>query len=133
MSFLWSENLGVELNKSHPFREWLQVLSRPAVFHALSRLPTRAHLLTLLDAYRSYGQFRAPETPVILPALARMEEHLSVWSPPDLPAEIVEAARALIVADGFYAEFKWDKGPTLEHGRPLESLLVWPSKQEAKT
>jgi hypothetical protein len=133
MSFLWSEKLGVELNRSHPFRRWLQVLARPAVFHALSHLPTREHLLTLLDAYRSYAQFREPETPAILPALAQMEEHMSSWSPPDLPAEIVDAARALIVADGFYAEFKWEKGPDLEPGRTLESTLVWPSEQEAKS
>jgi hypothetical protein len=37
-----------------------------------------------------------------LPALARMEECMSAWSPPDLSAEIVESARALLLTDGFF-------------------------------
>lgn len=123
---LWNQAVAAELKSSEPFRWWLQVLARPAVFHALSRLPSRAHLPALLDAYRVYAQLRATEAPAILPALARMEECMSAWSPPDLPAEIVESARALLLTDGFFAEFNWEKGPDLEPAH-LEALLVWPS------
>src|SRR4051812_21252349 len=119
-----------EALSSWAFRDWLQVLARPAVFRALTRQPSRAHLLALLDAYRPFAQSPTNGSPALLELTERMRVHLSDWSPPDLPAEVVEAARALLHADGCYALLDWEKGPDLDPQQKVDDLVVWPSRGE---
>jgi hypothetical protein len=91
-------------------------------------------LLSLLDAYEPFarsrltdgGPFTADGGSLALELTNQMRVHLSAWSPPSLPAEIVTTARALLEADGCYAVIDWEKGPNLEPGERMEDSLVWP-------
>jgi hypothetical protein len=116
----------IALDNSFPFRDWLQVLARPTVFASLSRMPSREHLLSLLDAYQPFAQSLAGDERLALELLERMRVLLSGWSPPDLPAEIVDVARALLRADGSCAVLDWDKGPDLGPGETVDNAVVWP-------
>lgn len=119
-----------DVGNSHAFREWLQVLARPSVFRVLVRLPTRAHLLALLDAYRPFAaSHMVPAERQALALTERMREHLSEWSPPELTEEIVTTARALLTADGCYKELDWEKGPDLDPGETIEDIVTWPSNE----
>lgn len=92
--------------------------SRGRQYFARLRSPSSAHLLHLLDAYMPYAQSRARDVePRTLALAERMRGYLSGWSPPDLPVEIVETARALLDADGFYHVVDWEKGPDLDPGQ----------------
>lgn len=134
MPTIRNEQDGIDIGNSHPFREWLQVLARPAVFRSLARLPSRAHLLDLLDAYEPFarsrvndgGPFTKDGGSLALELANQMRVHLSAWSPPGLPAEIVATARALLGADGCYAVLDWEKGPDLDPGQTIDDIVIWP-------
>lgn len=126
-----------EIGRANAFREWAQVLARPAVFRSLQRVPAPEHLLHLLEEYEPFARARregAAERGYLsgadeacLPELVdRMRLALEAWSPPGLPVGIVDAARALLVADRFYARLDWEQGPELDPGEAVEDGLVWP-------
>jgi len=121
----------IDLINSFPLRGWLDVLARPAVFASLSRMPSREHLLCLLSAYQPFAQSLAGDISLALELLERMRALLSDWSPPDLPAEIVDVARALLRADGTYLvqdwdKINWDERPDLDPGQTVDQIVVWP-------
>lgn len=127
MPTIRNQNDAIEMGNSNAFREWLHVLARPAIFRSLTRSPSSAHLLHLLDAYVPYATSRARDVePRTLELAERMRECLRVWSPSDLPAEIVETARALLDTDGCYTVVDWEKGPELDPGEKVDDLVVWP-------
>jgi hypothetical protein len=89
--------------------QWIIILAVPRLFGGLTRTPPREHLLDLLDTFVSYvrhdGRYsRAEFEPV--PYERRESLALSLralvenWTPPTLPMEITEAARALLFAEG---------------------------------
>ena len=122
-----TEKERIEIGNSNAFREWLHLLARPAVFRSLSRFPSSAHLLDLLDAYLPYAVSRAQDVePHTLELTERMRMYLRGWSPPDLPDEIVKTARAILDTDGFYTVLDWEHVPTLDPGLAIEDLVVWP-------
>src|SRR5262245_15086936 len=83
--------------------------------------------MVLLNAYQPFAQSLARDgKPLALKLMERMRVLLSGWSPPDLPAEVVDVARALIRADGCYAVQDWDKGPNLDPGESIDKIVVWP-------
>jgi hypothetical protein len=119
---------------------WLAVLAAPHLYRSLARSVDPAHLTALLDIWVAYADRddrymgRPDFMPVPYerrPALARrLRDLLSTWTPPDLPSEITEAARALLHAEGL----KWPQGTSWDDAsldlgdRTLESFLVWPEQ-----
>src|SRR4051812_40570215 len=96
-----------EIGRSNAFREWAQVLARPAVFRTLTRMPSREQLLRLLDEYQPFAHSRLADVgaqgyvsgadePLVGQLADRMGVLLAQWSPPELGTEIVETARALL-------------------------------------
>lgn len=128
-----------ELANAIPFRDWLQVLARPHLFQMLTRQPSREHLLMLCDAYLPYARSRRElakeqgyvshaENELLATELAeRMHALLEDWSPHSLTPEIVDTARALLVADGSYKVVDLDFTPELDPGQTLDDLLIGPS------
>jgi hypothetical protein len=127
-----------EIRNAFPFRDWLQVLARSDVFHALSRQPSREHLILLCDAYMPFARSRrehakeqgyisGADEPLVSELTDRMRSLLEVWTPPDLPKEIVEIARALLLADrSSIGIHDWEKGPDLDPGQTVDDIVVWP-------
>lgn len=127
-----------EIGNAFPFRGWLHVLARPEVFHALTRQPSREHLLLLCDAYMPFARSRrehvdeqgyisGADEPLACELAERMRSLLEAWSPPDLPMEIVETARALLHADrSSLGVLDWKKGPDLDPGQTVDDTVVWP-------
>jgi hypothetical protein len=122
---------------------WLEVLAAPHVYRALQRPVEPGYLTRLLDLWIAYvdrgdtymgtlpAEFARPDPK--RPALARkLRALLQVWVPPDLPAEITKAARALLAAEGFKKPnvgrgTSWDDFAfSLDEGQSLESILIWP-------
>jgi hypothetical protein len=112
--------------------QWIIILAVPRLFGVLTRTPPREHLLDLLDTFVSYvrhdGRYsRADFEPVPYErreALAMsLRALVECWSPPALPMEITEAARALLFAEG-------RKGPPEGWDALAEDLdeeeLLWP-------
>jgi hypothetical protein len=107
--------------------DWLTVLAAPIVYASLKRPVEPEVLLRLLDIYIAYvdrGDYylfdHTPEPN--RPALARqLRELIAGWTPPELPAEITEAARALLYAEGH------KEPPHVAVTDPgyLESKLAW--------
>jgi hypothetical protein len=133
-----------EIGNAFPFREWLHVLARPEVFHALTRKPSRDHLLRLCDAYSPFARSRrehakeqgyvsGADEPLVSELADRMRLLLEGWSPPDLPAEIVEAARALLRADRSSMVLDWDMKPELDPGQTIDDIVVWPPLEPMST
>jgi hypothetical protein len=119
---------------------WLEVLARPHEYRALQRpvdVAAKAVLLTLLDvwiAYADRGDWYLCPVPSEndRPALARkLRELLDAWTPPDLPVEITEAARAVLDAEGdkplrLEEGRTWDDASFLDTDRTVDSYLLWP-------
>src|SRR5688572_9282710 len=94
------------------FHNWLHVFACPRIFHEMARKPPREHILRLFERYRPYASskreyadqqgyycFKADEQR--REELAeRLRELLENWTPPILPMEITEIARALLDAEG---------------------------------
>ncbi|WP_437587335.1 hypothetical protein [Sorangium sp. So ce1000] len=114
--------------------QWLLCLAAPRVFLRMKRMPPREHLLRMVDFYLAYVRRGERNlVPEMEPVPYEQRETLALqlralletWSPPGLPAEISEAARAVLHADGQREPpGGWDEAdePTW---RPEEELL-WP-------
>jgi hypothetical protein len=115
------------------------VLARPERYRALQRHvddAVKALLLTLLDVWIAYVDrgdwyFDDPSEGD-RPALARkLRALLEAWTPPDLPAEIIEAARAVLDPEGV-KRWRLEKGVTWDDAladdptRTVDSYLLWP-------
>jgi hypothetical protein len=114
---------------------WLIVLAAPHVYGLLQRVAEPAHLARLLDiwiAYTDRGDHYLSATPgEDRPMLARaLSARIAGWTPPDLPGEITEAARAILHAEGAvplqaktdgWDSYQWDLGD----GSSLDSSLSW--------
>lgn len=115
--------------------EWMEVLAAPRCYGALQRPVDPAVLLQLLDFWIAYAErgdhYGGDATPDALrPALARrLRALIAAWTPPDLPPEISEAARAVLRAEWQRALPKrttWDDHTCdPSNGRSLESYLIW--------
>ena len=112
---------------------WIQALASRAVYSRLGRVPSREHVVRLLDVYIAYtardGRCHQPMfEPVAYErrgALAsRLRALLVTWTPPELPEEITEAARALLHAEGLRAEN--DDWETLTDLAVDPDLMLWP-------
>jgi hypothetical protein len=122
-----------------PFGDWLQVLARPHLFQMLTRTPSQEHLLMLCDAYLPYARSRrelakeqgyisSSKDELLFTELAeRMRTLLAGWSPDSLTPEIVDTARALLVASGAYEVVDLDFTPELKPGETLDDILIGPS------
>lgn len=118
---------------------WLGVLARPQAYRALERpvdAAVKAVLLCLLDVWIAYvdrGDWYLGEPPEgDRPALARkFRARLEAWTPPALPAEIIEAARAVLDGEGESKHqrekgFTWNDGSFGDPTRTVDSFLLWP-------
>jgi hypothetical protein len=118
---------------------WLGVLARPQDYRALQRpvdAAVKALLLCLLDVWIAYvdrGDWYVSRDPEgDRSALARkLRALLDAWTPPDLPAEITEAARALLDAEGekkwrLETGRSWDDTSFGDPDRTIDSCLLWP-------
>ncbi|WP_438039655.1 hypothetical protein [Sorangium sp. So ce128] len=113
---------------------WVHALAVPRLFLGMSRMPPREHLLRIVDWYLAYvrrgKRHVSPEfSPVPYeerePLAMRLRALIEAWSPPGLPAEITEVARALLHAEGMLAPpGGWDNSPEPE--MPPEEFLYWP-------
>jgi len=112
---------------------WLQVLARPQMFDALTRVPSPAFLVKLLDEALPYarkgmsghGTGAYPEAQRV-EMMGQMRTILESWSPLTLPDEVVQAARSLLVVVGGWSSYDWNEGPGLDEGQTLEQVLPWP-------
>jgi len=116
---------------------WLQVLAAPNAFRALSRCPSVAHLLGMLDAFVAYvRRDERDTTPTFAPVPYELREERAIalrrallaWTPPMLDANVVHAARQLLEAEGLRPPEGWDNLP-LPPGR-MDDYLLWPDKAE---
>jgi len=113
---------------------WLGVLARPHSYRALQRpvdAAVKAVLLCLLDVWIAYvdrGDWYYEGPPEEdRPALARrLRALLEAWTPPELPAEITEAARAVLVAEGLEEGGTWDDASVVDPTDMIDSYLLWP-------
>lgn len=115
-------------------KQWLICLAAPRVFLRMNRMPPREHLLRMVDIFLAYvrrgGRTVDPDSPAVPheqrePLAQKLRALLETWSPPGLPAEISEAARAVLHADGQREPpGGWDEADDLTW-RPEEELL-WP-------
>jgi hypothetical protein len=116
-------------------KQWLICLAAPRVFSRMQRMPPREHLLRMVDLFLAYVRRGGPrpvdpDSPPVPyeqrePRVLELRALLETWSPPGLPMEIREAARAVLHADGEgEPPDGWDEvdDPTW---RPEEQLL-WP-------
>ena len=122
-----------------PFEVWLQVLARPHVFQMLTRPVSQEHLLMLCDAYLPYARSRRElakeqgyisdsKDELLFTELAeRIRTLLADWSPDRLSPEIVDTARALLIASGGYEVVDLDFTPELKPGQTLDDMLIGPS------
>jgi hypothetical protein len=113
---------------------WLQVLAVPRIFRVMTRMPPREHLVHLIDILIGYvrhdGRYATPKfEPVPYetrePLALKLRGLLEAWTPPELPAEITETARALLHAEGMNPPAGgWENAPDPDM-RP-EEYLLWP-------
>ena len=84
---------------------WLMVMAAPPLYCAMKRRVETDHLVRLLDVYIAYAErgsryLGASFEPVPyeqrLPLAQKLRALLGAWTPPVLPSEITEAARALL-------------------------------------
>jgi hypothetical protein len=115
---------------------WLKVFACPRLFEQLSRMPPREHLLRQLDIYDAYLQHdgrysNADFHPVPYerrgPLAARFRALVEQWTPPELPAEMIQVARELMHAEGKNPPpGGWDVYDAKEESYPVEDCLLWP-------
>ena len=112
---------------------WIEILAVPRIFRGMTRMPPREHLLRLIDIYIAYvrhdgryagGDFEPVPYETREPLALKLRELLEAWTPPELPAEITETARALLYAEGMSPPGGWDNVPDPDM-RP-EEFLLWP-------
>jgi hypothetical protein len=116
---------------------WLKVFAAPRIFHGLTRMPPREHILKQVDVLIVYiahdGRYvNADFQPVPYerraPLAARFRELIEQWAPPELPAEMTQVTRDLLYAEGQKAPSEgWDKYAGDPHlPFPTEDVLLWP-------
>jgi hypothetical protein len=133
------KELTAQIEAMLAFTGWLQVLARPETFKMLTRWPPPSHLLRLLDDYLPFARERQASAATrgdmsgarAVDLMSQVRSLLESWSPPALPVELTEAARALLVADGSYAAFDWHQAPDLPEGGSIEQALVWPPEDRS--
>ncbi len=128
-----------EIGNAIPFSHWLLVLASPDLFHMLARQPSREHLLWLCDAYMPYARSRrelakeqgyvshAADESQVSELAERMRSLLAAWDPNNLTPEIIDTARALLLASQPFEIHDWSYKPDLDPGETLDDILVWPS------
>ncbi len=112
--------------------QWIMVLAVPRLFRGLTRTPPREHLVGLLDTFVAYARHDGRYSPAEFepvpyeqrePLTLKLRALVEAWKAPALPSEIVEAARALLLAEG-------RKGPTGGWDAFSDELdeeeLLWP-------
>lgn len=105
----------------------------------LRRVPSKAYLLQLVDAYLVYAKsgrryiWHSPQfvPPVDLTKRSALAERLRAllvnWEPPVVTHELREAAMAIHVAEvGSPPDENWDGPENDLPDRPLEATLLWP-------
>jgi hypothetical protein len=112
---------------------WVTALASRSVYARLGREPSPTHILGLLDIYIAYaardGRCHQPMFQSVAyerrGALAsKLRALVESWTPPELPEEILEAARALLHAEGLRApNDDWETVP--EHAVDPD-LMLWP-------
>ena len=117
---------------------WLAVLAAPHLYRTLKRKVDPDLLVRYMDIWIAYadrgdtytGAMFTPVPYAERPALARkLRALLEAWTPPELPAEITETARALLHAEGLKPPPKgedWDQLDFALGDEPLEDILIWP-------
>lgn len=119
----------------HCFRDWLRVLASPRILQAMRRMPTREHLLRMLDGFLPYARTtlqRArsddwqPDPKKREARALELRAALERWTSPEIPQEITQAARALLHADDIDdVEEGWEENEfQLEF--PPDDYLLWP-------
>jgi hypothetical protein len=114
--------------------QWIQVLAVPRIFLGMKRPVPRDHLLSMVDNFIAYAQSgerygKAEFEPVPYeqrePLARKLRALVEQWSPPGLPGEITETARAVLRADGMLGPpGGWDNVP--DPDMPPEQYLLWP-------
>jgi hypothetical protein len=112
--------------------QWIIVLAVPRLFRGLTRTPPREHLMGLLDTFVAYARRDGRYSPAEFAAVPyeqrealalKLRALVESWTPPALPSEITEAARALLYAEG-------RKGPPGGWGALTDDMneeeLLWP-------
>jgi hypothetical protein len=105
----------------------------------MNRTPTREHILRMVDMYlasvrrdkqRPKPQFEPVPYEQREPLTLRLRALLETWSPPGLPAEVSDAARAVLYASGIKEpDDGWDNA----YGSDIrmEDHLIWPENVAA--
>jgi hypothetical protein len=127
-----------EIADAFQFHMWLHVLACPKIFHQMTRKPTREHILSVHARYLPYARSRRARVDQqgyfvtrgdedLREKLAdHLRELLEAWTPPELPLEITETARALLDAEGIEPpEGGWDNIQE-DPSYPIEEGLLWP-------
>ncbi len=114
--------------------QWIQILAVPRIFLSMKRIVPRDHLLSMIDIFIAYAQSgerygRAQFEPVPYenrePLARKLRALVEQWSPPGLPFEISDTARALLNADGMLSPpGGWDNMPDPDMSPEL--YLLWP-------
>lgn len=116
---------------------WLFIMAAPKLWEALPRIPPKAFLLKLMNSFVPYAHSKhytryipEGETPVDTsqrgPAATRLRELLNQWEPPHVTNEIREAARLLLLADGYKEPPSgWDEYRP-DPDVPVEEMVIWP-------
>lgn len=115
---------------------WMMVLAAPALFRTLGRVPVREHVAKLVDVYAAYvargdtlmgpPELEPQRHEQRLAAVERLRPLLVAWAPPDLPAEITEAAREVLRAEGIAEPAGGWSALENEGPDPLHDVLSWP-------
>ena len=115
---------------------WLFALAAPRLFHGMSRVPPREHLLGMIDVFIDRAQrgdrndsvdFEPVPYEQREPLARKLRMLVEGWTAPVLSAEIVETARALLHADGHAVpRGGWDAA-TIDGDQPFEDILLWPA------
>jgi hypothetical protein len=121
---------------------WLGVLAMPHQFRTLQRSVDPAHLTRLMDIWIAYveaepgdrrwvGKFAPIPDGEPADLARRMRALLVAWTPPELPADITETARAMLHVQGIKRNdaAEWDAFTFDLEGHPLEDMLVWPESE----
>jgi hypothetical protein len=125
------------------FSHWIAVLAAPHLYRTMTRHPDPALLTKYMDMWVTYAErgdwyWGKPDEDRSrllerIPLSRKLRDLIAAWTPPELPNEIVEAARALLDAEGLKPPPKkgesWDE---LDFGGPVEDFLIWPEGIPAK-
>lgn len=124
------------------FQQWLIVLSSPRILEAMRQVPTREHLLCMIDAYLPYARSNRQLTDMSVPDSWRPDPELrearalelratiEQWTGPTISKEVIQAARALLHEDSVdKSDEAWDTY-IVDLEPPPENFLVWPEMPE---